>query len=695
MVRARRAWVYVLSLAALVVPAGGIAYLGAVSYRNERGAVSAQNERQRQAAQAIAGRISRAIEEALDATERAVAGGTRPEAPLARHWFWIDAAQHLRVPHSAPAGSDPGGGLERSGGCAGGRLEDCVQELSTRQVRIARLHAAERAEAGAGAGMLEARRQYTALAAFADTGPAALLGLARVLARLGDGRASSALADLERRFGDRSFDGVPVRLVVATLRAEAAGPGAVADALLGAADDVLAGKYVVAPVIRSGVLGYLASRLPSTLSPDQAGRQARLVEQVAELRDEARAAAGLADDIAEIARAATSTWRGRVAAREPARTLIYRRRGDGSVIGLAVDAPMLEAAAQDSDGGADAGGAAEVASRARPLVLPSGTSPGSALRMIQQVPLGAALPHLSVAIVNSLADPDPLDEVIRERSRRHVIYTSALAIALGLGLLAMIRGAARARELAQLKSDFVSTVSHELKTPLTSIRMFAEMLEQGVAQGDPAKAARYHGVIVQESQRLGLLIANLLDYAQIEKGTRRYTPTREGIAPLARHAVATFETLRDPASDGRNPLGVAVSAEAMRAEVDVDRDVVVGAVLNLLANAAKYGGTGRPIEVAVGADADAAWIGVRDHGPGIPPAEQARIFREFYRAPEAYRSGVEGTGLGLALVKRHIEALGGTVEVASQLGDGARFTIRLPRAAAADAAPAAQQAEAT
>jgi signal transduction histidine kinase len=71
---------------------------------------------------------------------------------------------------------------------------------------------------------------------------------------------------------------------------------------------------------------------------------------------------------------------------------------------------------------------------------------------------------------------------------------------------------------------------------------------------------------------------------------------------------------------------------------------------------------------------------VRDHGPGIPPAEQARIFREFYRAPDAYRSGVEGTGLGLALVKRHIEALGGTVEVASAVGDGATFTIRLPRA---------------
>jgi signal transduction histidine kinase len=695
MVRSRRAWVYVLTIAALVVPAGGIAYLGAVSYRDEHGAVSAQNERQRQAALAIAARISDAVDEALEATERAVTTGTHAvAAPLARYWFWIDAEQHLQVPHYAPPSLELGGGFERGAGCASGRLEDCVHELSTRQSRIARLHAAQRAEAAAS--WLEAKRQYTALAAFADTGPTALLGLARVLGRLEDGHADDALAELERRFGDRSFEGIPVRLVVATLHAGApvagarpeapapapldAAPGAPLDGLFGVAGDVLAGKYAIAPALQLGVLAYLRSRLPGARTPDQVQRLARLDAQIREIRAQARAAVGLADDLAEIMRTATPAWRGRAAAREPARTLIYRRRADGGVIGFAVDAPMLEAASSAGPDGFPAG-AAGVALHARPLVLPPGTAPGPALRTIQQVPLGAALPHLSVAIVNPLADPDPLDEVIRERSRRHVMYTSALAIALGLGLVATIRGAARARELAQLKSDFVSTVSHELKTPLTSIRMFAEMLEQGVARGDPAKMARYHGVIVQESQRLGLLIANLLDYAQIEKGTRRYAQLRQGIAELARHAVTTFETLRDPERGGRNSLAVAVSPEAMHAEVLVDRDVVVGAVLNLLANAAKYGGAVHPIEVQVDADAGAAWIGVRDHGPGIPPAEQARIFREFYRAPEAYRSGVEGTGLGLALVKRHIEALGGTVEVASAVGEGATFTIRLPRAA--------------
>ncbi|MDB4957020.1 MAG: histidine kinase [Myxococcales bacterium] len=679
-VRSRRAWIYVLSVLALLVPAGGIAYLGAVSYRDEKGAVSTQTERQRQAALAIAGRIDHAIEDSLDAIDRAtIATGGAPSGPLTRYWFWIDADGRMRVPHAAPqATSDPAGALDRNGPCASGLLEDCVRELSTRQSRVAKLHAAQRAEACHGdacaQSWAEARRQYTQLVSFNDTGQFALLGLARVLARLGDAKGAEAeLTELDHRFADRNFDGVPVRLVTAILRADKRDP----QARLDIADAVVAGRYTLDPVVGVGVVGRLRAQLQGELPPDLAARRAALDERIAALRSDARAAQGLADDVSELLGTATPAWRGRQASHQAGRTLVYRRRPDGGIVGMSVDATMLEDAAghERTD---------DVAQRARVLVLPAGASPTPELRTIAQVPLGEALPHLSLALVNSISDPDPLDEVIRERSRRHVVFTSALAIALGLGLLATIRGAARARELAQLKSDFVSTVSHELKTPLTSIRMFAEMLEQGVAQGDATKMHRYHGVIVKESQRLGLLIANLLDYAQIERGTRRYTSSRENIAELARHAVSTFEALspgpemQDASAGERNPIAVDVSSGAMKAEVDADRDVLVQAVLNLLANAAKYGGSDR-IEVTVAADATTASISVRDHGPGIPPLEQARIFREFYRAPEAYRSGVEGTGLGLALVKRHIEALGGTVGVASQVGHGATFTIALPR----------------
>ncbi|MDX2087367.1 MAG: ATP-binding protein [Kofleriaceae bacterium] len=679
----RRAWIYVLSVVALLGPAAGIAYLGAVSYRDERGAIAAQDERQRRAAVAIAERVERSIEQGLAAAETAArtpgadrapvaarAPGAEPTATLARYWFWIDADRHLRIPRPAPPPTELGATIERGAPCSAGlRLDDCVREQSSRPTRVAKLRAAQRAEGCRGdacAGPLaEAKRAYTALAAYDDTGPEAKLGLARVLLRAKDPRATQVLAELEKRFAERTFEGVPVRLVAGLLRAEAP------EAKLAIADDVLHDRYPLEQVIKIGLLQRIRALLAGDLASHLAVRRAALDDAIAALQWEARAAAGLADDVEEMARTATPAWRGITASRNKDRTLIFRRLGDGSVVGISVDAPMLEDAAGNDPQDL-------VAINAGIQVLPAGASPGPGLRSIATVPIGDSLPHLALSIVNPVIDPDPRDEVVRVRSRRHVMYTSALAIALGLGLLLIIRGAARARELAQLKSDFVSTVSHELKTPLTSIRMFAEMLEQGVAKGDLAKMARYHGVIVQESQRLGLLIANLLDYAQIEKGTRRYAPSRHDVGQLAQVAVSTFETLRNPDTQ-KSSIEVEVAPEATRVEVEVDRDVVVQALLNLLANAAKYGGAERPIEVSVGADATTGWISVRDHGPGIPPAEQARIFREFYRAPEAYRSGVEGTGLGLALVKRHIEALGGTVDVASTVGEGACFTIRVPR----------------
>ena len=668
----------------LLVPAGGIAYLGAVSYRDQQGAQRGQIDRQQAAAVAIVGRIDRAIADSLDAAERAaVAGKNTPLGGLGRYWFWIDATGHIRVPHTADpmtVSTDPA--LDRPASPSG-RIEDYVRELQRRQDRAARLRAAQRAEAckdGCAASLAEAKRGYGALVAFDDTGSEALLGLARVLARLGDPQRSRALLDeLDRRFGERSFpssgsERVPVPLVTALLRAEAAGD-ARPSALLDVATNVLDGHYAIEPIVGLGIVRRIRAELVGELPVAVKDRLPALDLEVETIRGQARAAAGLADDKDELVRSATPTLRARQAAKQPNRTLIYRRRGDGSVIGIAVDAGMLATAAGHDDRD-------EVARDVRPIVLPTGAAVPADLRSIDREQLGA-IPHLQLALVNPKTSPDPLEEVVGHRERTHIVFTSALALMLGVGLLAMIRGAARARELAQLKSDFVSTVSHELKTPLTSIRMFAEMLQQGVAQGDPEKMHRYHGVIVQESQRLGLLIANLLDYAQIERGTRRYTPASVELAQLVRGAVATFEALASPQA-GRNPITVEVSPSAMATEVEVDRDVVVGAVLNLLANAAKYGGADKPIEVLVDSDPTTASIAVRDHGPGIPPVEQARIFKEFYRTPEAYRSNVEGTGLGLALVKRHIEALGGTVEVASQVGEGALFTLRLPRVATAE-----------
>ncbi|MFT3700236.1 MAG: HAMP domain-containing sensor histidine kinase [Kofleriaceae bacterium] len=668
--RSRRIWVYVLSVLALLVPAGGIAYLGASSYRDQKGAVAAQLERQRVAATAIKGRIDAAIVATLDAADRAATAGQTGALPrLGRYWFWIDASGQLRVPHvAAPLPTTEA--LVRPAP-SNGRIDAYAKWQRESSDRTARLHAARRAESARQ--LADAKRLYGTLIAFDDTGPEALLGLSRVVGRMGDPQHAAPLLDeLDRRFGGRLIDGVPASVVTALLRAEAAGDGR-PNALVDVATNVLDGHYPsLDPIVGLGIVQRIRGELDAVELPNAVrGRLPALDSEVEVTREHARAAAGLADDREDIVRTAQAEWRGRPAAKQPNRTLIYRRRADGSVIGIAVDNAMLVAAAGHDPHD-------DVAKNAHPVIAATGSVLPPDQRLLDPEPMGERLAHLQLELVNPIADPDPRDEVVHHRERTHIVFTSALALMLGIGLLATIRGAARARELAQLKSDFVSTVSHELKTPLTSIRMFAEMLQQGVAQGDAEKMHRYHGVIVQESQRLGLLIANLLDYAQIERGTRRYTAASVDVGELGRTAVATFESLSSPKA-GRNPIHVEVSERAMTAEVEVDRDVVIGAVLNLLANAAKYGGPDKPIEVLIDGDAERASISVRDHGPGIPAVEQARIFKEFYRTPEAYRSNVEGTGLGLALVKRHIEALGGTVEVASTVGEGATFTLHLPR----------------
>jgi signal transduction histidine kinase len=286
------------------------------------------------------------------------------------------------------------------------------------------------------------------------------------------------------------------------------------------------------------------------------------------------------------------------------------------------------------------------------------------------------LPHLTLSLVIDSSLPDPLDEIVKLRGQKHMLVTGGLMVLLMIGLIATIRGAARERELARLKSEFVSTVSHELKTPLTSIRMFAEMLQQGVAGTDREREARYQEIIVKESERLGLLIANLLDYSQIERGTRRYARRNESLAEIAREAVETFRRLRE----GEHQLvSLELSDGAESLSVWADREVIVQSILNLLSNAAKYG-AGKPISVAVRPRGDdLAMVSVKDEGPGIPAAEHDKIFREFYRTPSAYKTQIEGTGLGLALVKRHVEAHGGQVELVSHEGVGSTFSVVVPR----------------
>jgi two-component system, OmpR family, phosphate regulon sensor histidine kinase PhoR len=666
-----RARIWILSVAAVLLPAAGIAYLGAQAYGGERGAVAQRIGHHQVAARDLAGWLEGELARTLAAVERGDATGS-----LATYAFRIGPGGQLSEPDPTPFGatSEPAVQEPIADPCVGA-FAACVAD-SKKVPQLMRQLARARASEIAGA-QAEARRQYAAVTGYTVTGPDALLGLARVARATGDrGAARGALRELATRFADRDIDGAPVALWAALGTAELDDAPA---ALLAVYRSVIDGAYAAPNAAIEAVLTRIGSGLDRReLGADEAKARAALDDIQAARRAEARIAAGLDPDVAELMRTAAPEPRSHPASRAPDRTLVYRRGADGGVVGVAIDAAMLEAALPPAS-------LANIAPAVRVQILPVGRAPGANVRTLAQVTVGTALPHLTLAVVNLIDDPDPLDDVIRGRARRHVVLTTGLAVVLVAGLLATIRGAARERELARLKSDFVSTVSHELKTPLTSIRMFAEMLEQGVAAGDADRTARYHGVIVKESQRLGLLIANLLDYAQIERGTRRYTPRRERVGEVATAALETFGQVGRGEPDSGPEIRLTTTTTAADAEALIDRDVIVQAVLNLLANAVKYG-DGTPIDIVVDRDGATVAIAVTDRGPGIPPDEHDRIFQEFYRAPAAYTSGVEGTGLGLALVKRHVEAQGGQVAVDSTVGKGATFTIRLPVAIPAEEA---------
>jgi two-component system phosphate regulon sensor histidine kinase PhoR len=258
------------------------------------------------------------------------------------------------------------------------------------------------------------------------------------------------------------------------------------------------------------------------------------------------------------------------------------------------------------------------------------------------------------------------------------ILVLALFGAMTTGLVLALVFLRREAGVSKLQMDFVSKVSHELKTPLTSIRMFVEML-QSKRVTSPEEVERCMDVLARETARLTERIDRLLDWGRMEAGRRVYTLRREPVSVLVQDALVAF----DASTVGRS-VPIEVRVPDGLPDVLADRAAIEDALLNLLTNAYKY--TGDDKRIVLGADCDERWvrIWVQDNGIGIPHREQRRVFEKFYRVDERLSRAVEGSGLGLAIVMHIARAHRGHVELESEPGRGSTFTISLPRPSVTD-----------
>lgn len=284
--------------------------------------------------------------------------------------------------------------------------------------------------------------------------------------------------------------------------------------------------------------------------------------------------------------------------------------------------------------------------------------------------IGDAMPFWEA--VAYLADPHSLN------TAADAIHSTLLAIiALSLGAIIVagylvVKDTKRQLALAQKKTDFVSNVSHELKTPLTSIRMFSELLEGG-GVSDTARRDQYLRIITLESERLTRLINNVLDFARIEKKRKTFSKTSIDFFPVLERVWTSTQlhlknrgyTCTWTAADGPYPLFA-------------DADALSQVLVNLFSNAEKYGGEAKILEMHSWIEGIKLHIAIMDRGSGVPLGEEKKIFEAFYRAHDSLSSGIQGSGLGLTLAARIVQEHRGQIICSARRGGGSCFTVIIP-----------------
>jgi len=262
--------------------------------------------------------------------------------------------------------------------------------------------------------------------------------------------------------------------------------------------------------------------------------------------------------------------------------------------------------------------------------------------------------------------------VVSASTRPQKALMGVVGVLMAIGVFLVVRAAAREVRVAELKSNFVASVSHDLKTPLALIQLFAETLELGRVK-TPDRAQEYYRIINLEARKLTRLIENILDFSRMEAGLRPYTKQPEDIGVIVDRVVVM---MAPQFTQGK--FSVTVHRDEPLPAVMADVLAVERAVENLLTNALKYSGESKRIDIAVVTAGQQLQVRISDHGIGIPRQELRRIFRKFYRVQQELGGGPQGTGLGLAIVEHTMRGHGGSVSVDSTPGVGSQFTLHFP-----------------
>ncbi len=279
----------------------------------------------------------------------------------------------------------------------------------------------------------------------------------------------------------------------------------------------------------------------------------------------------------------------------------------------------------------------------------------------------SAFPFLGV----SFAERD--QGLWRSHLRRYTLFYAAtlLLIGAGTGLFFTYRAVAREIEVSRLKAEFVSSVSHEFRTPLSAIEALLERLESGKVR-DEEMLHRYYQASRREVQRLTAMVNQLLDFSRLKEGREEFSFQTINLNLLAEEAIQSFRNLGFGARlvdglDREEPLNVSA-----------DKDAAFQCIHNLIDNSLKYSPNGSQVTIASGRREGEVLLRVSDRGPGIAPEDRELIFEQFYRAKTADGQGIRGAGIGLALVKRVMQAHGGKVTLESRMGEGSTFQLAFP-----------------